>query len=319
MFRIRSLLALIAVVSALVFIAAEAADARAGRGASSGSRGSRTYSMPPSTKTSPGTTSQFDRTATQPRQTTPSAAAAGAPASARPGMFGGGLLGGLAAGFLGAGLIGMLFGNGFLGGMAGFASFLGMIAQIGLIALVAWFAFRWWKGRTMPAFAGAATGGAPAGSGPASTSSRFERLGFFGGGGGAPGETPLEIQKEDFDAFERLLTEIETAYGNEDTAALRERVTPEMLSYFSDDLSDNASRGIVNKVSDIKLLQGDLSEAWREGSTDYATVAMRYSIDDRMVERATGRSEGGQQEVTEVWTFTRAPGSDWILSAIQQS
>ena len=39
----------------------------------------------------------------------------------RPGLFGGGLFGGIAAaGFLGAGLLGLLFGQGFFGGMAGF-------------------------------------------------------------------------------------------------------------------------------------------------------------------------------------------------------
>jgi hypothetical protein len=38
-----------------------------------------------------------------------------------------GLLCGLAAGFLGAGLFGMLFGNGLLGGLGGFASLLGLI------------------------------------------------------------------------------------------------------------------------------------------------------------------------------------------------
>ena len=46
-----------------------------------------------------------------------------------------------------------------------------------------------------------------------------------------------------------------------------------MLSYFAEELTQNASRGVVNKISDVKLLQGDLSEAWREGYDDYATVA----------------------------------------------
>ena len=67
-----------------------------------------------------------------------------------------------------------------------------------------------------------------------------------------------------------------------------------MLSYFSEDLATNASRGVVNRISDVKLLQGDLAEAWREGDTDYATVAMRYSLNDQMVDRDSGRVvEGG--------------------------
>jgi predicted lipid-binding transport protein (Tim44 family) len=64
-----------------------------------------------------------------------------------------------------------------------------------------------------------------------------------------------------------------------------------------------------------------LAEAWREGSVDYATVAMRFALIDSMVERASGRIvEGGAPgEVTELWTFMRARGGDWLLSAIQQT
>jgi predicted lipid-binding transport protein (Tim44 family) len=40
-----------------------------------------------------------------------------------------------------------------------------------------------------------------------------------------------------------------------------------------------------------------------------------------MVERASGRTvDGGEQsEVTELWTFMRADGGSWLLSAIQQT
>ena len=102
---------------------------------------------------------------------------------------------------------------------------------------------------------------------------------------------------------------------------MRAWVTPEMLSYFSEQLADNASRGLINRVTDVKLLQGDLAEAWREGGTDYATVAMRFALKDSMVERTSERIvEGGEQsEVTELWTFMRASGGSWLLSAIQQT
>jgi predicted lipid-binding transport protein (Tim44 family) len=75
-------------------------------------------------------------------------------------------------------------------------------------------------------------------------------------------------------------------------------------------------------VSDVKLLQGDLAEAWREGDTDYASVALRFSLVDKTLERGTGRLVGGSEqpiEATEVWTFVRPRGSNWELSAIQQS
>ena len=93
-----------------------------------------------------------------------------------------------------------------------------------------------------------------------------------------------------------------------------------MLSYFTEGLARNASSGLVSQISDVKLLQGDLSEAWREPGAEYATVAMRYSLTDKLVERASGKVvDGGTQEVTEFWTFRRAPGGTWILSAIQDT
>ena len=35
--------------------------------------------------------------------------------------------------------------------------------------------------------------------------------------------------------------------------------------------------------------QGDLAEAWREGETDYATVAMRFAMKEVTIDKATGR------------------------------
>ena len=44
----------------------------------------------------------------------------------------------------------------------------------------------------------------------------------------------------------------------EDLPALRAKITPEMLSYFSEQLAGNASRGLINRVTDVKLRQDDL-------------------------------------------------------------
>jgi predicted lipid-binding transport protein (Tim44 family) len=95
-----------------------------------------------------------------------------------------------------------------------------------------------------------------------------------------------------------------------------------MVSYFAEDLARNASRGVVNHISGVKLLQGDLAEAWREGSTDYATVAMKFSLIDQVVDRTTGgvvEGDANPQVATEVWTFRREAGGNWLLSAIQQA
>ena len=117
-----------------------------------------------------------------------------------------------------------------------------------------------------------------------------------------------------------MLGELQAAYSTEDLNGLRSRATPEIVSYVAEELAANASKGVVNKISDVKLVQGDLAEAWREGDTDYATVAMRFSFLDQMVERNGGRVvEGGPGEATEVWTFMRKRGGRWLISAIQQT
>jgi len=195
---------------------------------------------------------------------------------------------------------------------------LGLMLQIGLIVMIGYLLWTWWQRRSQPALA----------SGPAlrdyAPGAARPQMGF---GGGAPasrarasGTDEVGLTPDDFNAFEKILGEVQSAYSAEDLARLRRHVTPEMLSYFSEELSANASKGVVNRVSDVKLLQGDLAEAWREGDTDYATVAMRFSLNDETIDRDSGRVvQGGPDEATEVWTFMRVRGGHWLVSAIQQS
>jgi predicted lipid-binding transport protein (Tim44 family) len=310
--RARSIIQAIAVVLSLavpMMLSISSADARIGGGLSSGSRGARTFSAPPSTSTAPGTAQPFNRTFTQ-----PGSPGLGAPAGG--GFFnspGRSMLGGLAAGFLGAGLLGMLFGGGMFSGLGGLSSIFGLILQIGLIVIVVRLAMSWWQRRhtTASAYAGS-------GASPGAPSSFRTGTGFGLGAGSAP----LEIGPSDYEAFERLLSEIQAAWSNEDVAKLHTLATPEMVSYFTKDLEQNRARNQINKVSDTKLLQGDLAEAWREGDTDYASVAMRFSMVDKTLDRTTSRLVTGSEaptEATEVWTFVRPRGSNWELSAIQQA
>jgi predicted lipid-binding transport protein (Tim44 family) len=223
-----------------------------------------------------------------------------------------GMFGGLAAGFLGAGLLGMLFGGGLFGGIGGFSSIIGLILQIAVIVFLVRFAMSWWQRRQM----GAAYAGGPSPLSAQATSG--SGMGFGLGSGSAP----VQILPADYEAFERLLGETQDAWSNEDVARLHTLATPEMVSYFVRDLDQNKARNVVNKVAGTRLLQGDLAEAWREGDTDYASVAMRYSLVDTYVDRTTGRvvdGNGQPEEVTEVWTFLRPRGSKWELSAIQQT
>jgi predicted lipid-binding transport protein (Tim44 family) len=307
--------------TAVAFVATEV-DARSGRGGSFGSRGSRTYSAPPTTNTAPKAAAPIQRS------TTPSTATTSGQTAGRTGTTGAtgglmgrpGFLGGLAAGFLGAGLIGLLFGHGLLGGLAGLASILGLVLQVGLIALLGWLAWSWWQRRGQPA---------PAYAGPSGPSSyKYERADYGASSSSGASMMPamqgdVTIEPADYDTFEQMLSEIQEAYSNEDVEALRKRVTPELLGYFAHDLADNASRGVVNKVADVKLVSGDLAEAWREGHVEYATVAMRFELHDWFVERGSGKVvEGdptGLVEATELWTFRRASGGQWMLSAVQQT
>ncbi len=282
------------------------ADARAGGGFSFGSRGARTFSAPSFTRTAPSGGQPLQRSET-PR---PGLGGSGFGATPfQPRRFGFGS--GLAAGLLGAGLFGMLTGNGFFGGLDGLTSFFGLLFQLALLAGLALVAMRFLRARSAgPAYAGAPFGTATPrpGSGPASSS-------------GATGAVP--IGPSDFDAFEATLVDVQTAYGREDMNALSRLSTSEMARSFANDLGQNRSRGLHNDLSDPKLLQGDLAEAWQEGRSDYATVAMRFSLRDVMVERNSGRIVGGDpvrpSESTELWTFRRDDRGPWRLSAIQQA
>jgi predicted lipid-binding transport protein (Tim44 family) len=307
----------LALTAALAF-AVDAAEARAGGGRSFGSRGGRTFDAVPPTSTAPKAAAPMERSMTQPgapaaaQRVTPPATTA---APSLFGSFGGMLMGG----FLGAGLFGLLSGSGLFGGLSGLASGLGLLLQFALIAGVAWLIVNYFRSRNQPAMA----------DGPANRSSSalprdvLPRAGPTGASNGGSGR--LTIGPADYQAFENLLGEIQSAYGREDTHALGAMTTPEMLSYFSQGLAENAKIGLRNEVSGAKLLQGDLSEAWREKGSDYATVAMRYALTDALVERATGSVVSGDrtvpQEVTEVWTFRRdhrEPAEGWQLSAVQQ-
>ncbi len=297
---------------AAVGLFASLADARPGKGGSVGSRGSNTYSAPPATNTAPGAAAPMQKSMTQPGSIAKPGAAAGATAAAataaRPSMMRNLLLGGL----MGAGLA-MMFGSGT------FASVMGFLLQTLLIGGLIALAVMFFRNRfSKPALATAT----PA-AGPNPQQMAMARQGMNMGGGAAPA---LVLNDVDFGAFERLLSDVQLAYGHSDLKALETRTTPEMLSYFAHELDANRRNGVRNEISAPKLLQGDLSEAWLEANDEYATVAMRYELTDATVEIASGRvvegSKTAPQQVVELWTFRRPRNANpaaWELSAIQQS
>jgi predicted lipid-binding transport protein (Tim44 family) len=234
------------------------------------------------------------------------------------GLFGGGLMGGLMGGLLGAGLIGMLMGGGFMSGMAGFMGVLGLLLQIALIGGLVYLVVRLFRRRSQPAMA----------TGPQMAERTMQQpnpgmMGHTGGMGGAiPAAAPVAIGPADYQDFEQLLKSIQGAWSAGNEGALRQFTTPEMAAYFGEQLSDMQRQGLRNEVSDVKLEQGDLAEAWGEDGLEYATVAMRFSAMDVTRDR-TGRVVEGDAStrsmITEVWTFVRRPGERWVLSAIQQT
>jgi predicted lipid-binding transport protein (Tim44 family) len=234
--------------------------------------------------------------------------------------FGGGLVGGLVGGLLFNGIFGMMFGHGF-GGIGGGLSF---ILQLLLIGGVVMLAMRFFSrnntaateaGGLAPPFGRQGFGtGAPAYSSPAAAGTRTS---------GAAGADEIGITDTDRSAFERILSDMQAAFTREDHQGLRRLTTPEMVSYLSEELADNATKGLKNDVSNLQFLNGEVSEAWREGTRDYATVAMQWSAIDVMRNRQTSAIEQGDPnnpvETTELWTFTRETGQPWLLSAIQET
>ncbi len=305
----RSGFLLASLAAAAIVLAPALADARAGSGSSMGSRGFRTYSPPPVTNTAPSTAAPFERSLT-PRTTSPGSPAFGTPggAFANRSPFVSGLMGGL----IGAGIGGLLFGGGLFGGINGFGGFLGFLLQILLVVLIGRWLFR--RFFRQPVLAGAGPG--MFARGPA------EQNGLRPVSGGGPTASPISIAPGDFQEFERLLKIVQGAWSAHDLNTLRGVATPEMVSYFAEQLAEQERRGVRNTVTDVRLDQGDLSESWAEQGREYATVAMRFSMIDVTRDQAGHVVDGSPTEhvaATEIWTFVRNPGGHWLLSAIQQT
>ncbi|EJN04502.1 Tim44 domain-containing protein [Phyllobacterium sp. YR531] len=342
--------AILVIGLAVTFSAVYEADARRG-GGGFGSRGTRTFQAPAPTRTAPTNAAPIERTMTPRQQAQPGAAQTQAAQQQRSGGLFGGMGRSLIGGLLVGGLIGAFLGTGF-GGMAGL---FGMLIQIALIAGVVMLALRFFRSRQTSSMAPAGAAGQAFGRNafndqPASSSAmRVPTIGSgskqtntasagFGSGAAAsgvsagyaiqqPGKTVPEdeigLTQNDLDRFEALLTEVQTAYGKEDYGTLRKITTPEAMSYLAEELGQNATDGLRNSVSDVKLLQSDIAEAWAEGNMDYATAALRYSSIDAMLDRTTGRvvngDEGEPSQTTEIWTFVREDGKEWKLAAIQDA
>lgn len=277
------------------------AEARAGSSHSSpsssmGSRGSRTFE---NNGAAPVTRSMNPTPSPSPSY--------GAPAPA----YGGGsffqrhpFLTGLAGGFIGSWLF---------GGLGGVGHLFGGLFTLLIIGGLIYLAVRLFTGGFSTAGGGMAPRSVGAAAAPAAT--RFRGR-------------DVAVGDVDLSAFQMLHAAIQEAWSRGDLGRMRQLMTPEMLSYFSEELTRNASQGVQNIVSDVRLLKGEVSESWEEGDLQYATAFMRWSAIDFTAR--VGRSPGDPDyvvagnprvpvEAEEVWTFVRRGGAaNWILSAVQQ-
>lgn len=276
---------------------------------SQGSRGFRTY--------------QPNGAAPIQRSLTPSTDS-GAPYGAPPGYGYGGygygyghpFMSGLFGGFFGSWLGGMLFPRWGMGW--GFGGMMGSVFSWLLLLGVVWFGFRLFAGR------GVAT---PYGTAPYLGSTGFGGMQPMFPAYGAARSATIGVTAIDYLAFEDILKNVQTAWSRGDLSMLCRYVTPEMLSYFSEQLAENQSRGVINHVDDVELMKGEVREAWDEGNLHYATALMHWRARDYTVSSDSKPGEGElivggdpqhASEASEMWTFARSPGGHWLLSAIQQ-
>ncbi len=301
--------------AALLAIAISAeAFAKPGRGSSAGNRGTRTESAVPSTPTAPRTSTP------QPAPNTAATAARPAPAAPQPSMAST-MMKGFAVGLIGAGLFGLLTGGSLFGGLSGIMGFLGLLLQIALIALAVRLIWGFFRNRQQQQAAPAGMARQPMMQPPVEAA-----------GSSAVPAQPVErpridavgIGPDDFAAFQQTLADMMVAYGREDINAIRRIALPEAAGHFIGELEDNQRRGLVNNLGASTLLQGDLAESWYEDQTAWASVAMRFSMTDALIERATGKVVAGnsaeQAESTEIWTFRRdGMGRPWLLAGVEQA
>jgi predicted lipid-binding transport protein (Tim44 family) len=307
----RILLALLFCAS--LSLAPAIAEARAGgsfgsRSSSMGSRGLRTYEN--------NNAQPLSRSMTPVPQSPVQPGLTPAPSP----MYGGGsffqrhpFLTGLAGGFIGSWLFGH---SGYAADDGGGGSAMGMLLEILIIGGLIYLAFRLLRGRAFsPAWPGRALFAVPRSAGAAAAAARADR------------GRDINLSDADLTAFQALHAAVQEAWSAGDLGRLRRLMTPEMLSYFSQELTRSASQGVQNIVSDVELVKGELTESWEEQDLQYATAFMRWRALDYMIR--LGRSPGDPDyivggnpriptEAEEVWTFVRRRAGDWLLSAIQQ-
>ena len=290
------------------------ADARAGGGGSMGSRGGRTWSAPPSTSTAPSS-QPFQRSMTPNTPSSPGYAAPGygAPGYAAP----------RSALHLGparrAGRrrasAGCCWATGSSADERGFG-FLGFLLQIFLIVMVVRWLIRRFRGARPASPAPAASSPRPAAGPRPMPMGRRRRRRARSRGRRSPSARRITRRSS------RSCRRSRRPGAAQDLNALRALATPEMVSYFAEQLADQSSRGVRNTVTDVRLEQG---RPGRSLGRERPRIRHRGDalLDDRRHPRRLRPHRRRQPERARhrdrALDLYAPPGGRWILSAIQQA
>ena len=324
------MLSVVVAVAVAAVLSASPADAKAGKSKSMGSRGDRTFSQqpfgsnakpiersvaPPAPPVAAPPIAPVQSETLAPPRSTMASPAPMAPPQQRPGFFQRHpFMGGMLAGVAGAGIASMLFGGHFFGeGMGGaFGAIAQILLIVGGVMLLMRFLRRGQGGAEMPPrqspVAPSLYVAAPAATGVARQPQLVAK--------------EFEPTQDDLMAFERLLQEVQATWTNGDEAGLRRAATSELAGYMLEQIADDRAQGLQNRVEQVRLLKGDVTETWREPGAEYVTVLITWSGVDYTVRTNTNQVVEGDlqhpQETTEVWTMVRRSGSPWQVTAIQQ-
>lgn len=285
------------------------AEARAGRGRSSGrssSFGSRQSSPPPQQSAPNYGNSNYGN---------PNPGAN--PALGNRGGFMRNMAGGLAGGFLGSMLFSSLgHASGGVGGMGGGGGGLGLL-EIGLLAGLAFFGFKWWKNRQQQAtsFAGTAQRSNSAGYNSGSLG-RMETLGAHQYRGLAPAGI-------DSDNASDIFFRIQGAWTRRDLTSVRNLIGTEMWDILARDVAELKENHEINRLENISVRRTEVINSWQEDGSDFSTVRFTANLLDYTTDERTGKVTGGSDvepvKFEEDWTFARLRNGDsWQLSGIQQ-
>ena len=225
---------------------------------------------------------------------------------------------GMAGGLVGAGIGSMLFGHSpamaSASDMSPVGSMFGLFLQVLVIGGLIWLGIRLFRGGSRAELANPYARASQGHIEPVATlrlaSPRVEK--------------EFEPNPADQQAFTEILQGVQSCWSNADLQGLRRWATPEVVSWLAEDMNRNASEGLVNKVENVALLKGGVTESWSERGFDYVTAVLTFQCVDYMVRADTGAVAQGSLTTpvthNEAWTFVRAAGGQgrWLLSAVEQ-